>query len=182
MSRATSWAVRSAWYDGRRSLTHFESDTREAIARSGIEVANSSMAMAKDAHVSFRPFRDELSRMGDGDTVTTIDKGEFRRKNSETGSRTQWWLAGCFPSNSDSVGRSSQPSQFPDDGTMIQMGTREAQNEVRRVPLGCDGATRGCRPRTIGASLASPSRRAAQQTKGEFSAGSTNVMKGQGAG
>ena len=138
--------------------------------------------MAKDAHVSFRPFRDELSRMGDGDMVVTIDKGEFRRKNSETGSRPQRWLAGCFSHDSESAGRDSQPSQFPDDGTMIEMGAREAQNEVRRAPLGCDGASRGCSPRMIGASLASPSRRAAQQTKGEFSAVGTSVMKGLGAG
>ena len=132
--------------------------------------------------MSFRPFRDELSRMRDSDTVGATDKGEFRRINGETGSRTQQWLAGCFARDTKSVGRNSQPSQFPDDGTMIEMGTREAQNEVRRVPLGCDDATRGRRPRTIGASLACPSRRAAQQAKGEFSAGATNVMKGQGAG
>ena len=140
------------------------------------------MAMAKDAHVSFRPFRDELSRMEDGDTVTIIDKGEFRRKNSETGAHTQRKLLGCFPRDSESVERRSQLPQFPDHGTMIETGAREAQNEVHRTPLDCDGAGRRCSPRIIGASLASPSWRAAQRTKGEFSAEGTSVMKGLGAG
>ena len=61
--------------------------------RSGIEFANSSMAMAKDAHVSFRPFRDELSRMWDGDTVVTVHKREFRRKTGETAWCDPWCLA-----------------------------------------------------------------------------------------
>ena len=97
--------------------------------------------------------------------MMTIDKREFRRKNSETGAHTQRWLAGCFPCDSESAGRNSQPSQFPDDGTMIETGAREAQNGVRRAPLDCDGASRRSSSRMNGASLASASRRAAQQAK-----------------
>ena len=131
--------------------------------------------------MSFRPFRDELSRMGDGDTVTTFDKGEFRRKNSEIGAHKQRMLAGRFPRDSESVERSSQPSQFPDSGTMIETAVREPQNVVCRTPLDCDGASQRCGPKMNRASLASPSRSAEQQTKGEFSAEGTSVMKGRGA-
>ena len=89
------------------------------------------MAMVRDAHLSFRPFRDELSRMWDGDTVTTIHKREFRRKTGETLWRTSRCSVGRVPESPGSIWLGAQLSQLPDDGTMIAMGTREAKVDIR---------------------------------------------------
>ena len=81
--------------------------------------------------MSFRPFRDELSRMWDVDTAATIHKREFRRKSGETVWRVPRCLAGRAPESPGSIWLCARLSQLPDDGTMIDTGIREAKADIR---------------------------------------------------
>ena len=81
--------------------------------------------------MSFRPFRDELSRMWDVDTAATIHKREFRRKTGETVWSVPWCLAGRATESPGSIGLVAQLSQLPDNGTMIEARICEAKVDHR---------------------------------------------------